>query len=224
MNDCIARARISMSIALSQIAQMHFHDRLHTKENKTENKEEPCDQKTMNLQMNVDQRMDVEDQNSCGTSISNSLDNSTNNDSDLENDHPTLVPNEDMNANDESINSMFQPAQDIVKKEFPLEFGFGSNKAKKESEDVIGGTFPGTSGRSPFLLPAQLYKNFFASFGKRKRSGPDAECPAAGFQVYPRNMLFSTGNRPGGGLFFNGSDDENAERVTDSPVDEVYSR
>lgn len=210
-----------MSVTLSSIAQMHFHDRLQAKGDKKSEKPSP---KRMNLQMEIQQRTNMDDdQNSCGTSISNSIDNS--NDSDLENDHPTLVPSslshEDINTNEESMASMFQPAQDIVKKEFPLEFGFSGSKTKKDSEDLISSTFPGTSTRSPFLLPAQLYKNFFASLGKR-RTGPDAECPAAGFQVYPRNMLFSTGNRPTGGLFFNGSDDENGERVTDSPVDEVF--
>lgn len=175
----------------------------------------------LDIESNRQQLLD-EDQNSCGTSISNSLD--TANESDMENDNPTLVPDDKPNeaiarSNEEIIASMFQPAHDVVKKEFPVDFGFGN--ISKRDNFIHNGAYPGTSARPPFLLPAQLYKNFFANFGKRKRNVPDSECPVAGFPVYPRNMLFSTGTRPSGSFFFGSSDDENCDRATESPIDEV---
>lgn len=231
-----------MSLTLSSLASMHFPgaqirsaiiERDHPKNIPDVNYDKDKIQANnlkMNLQTTVKDRepnMD-DDQNSCGTSISNSLDTAI--DSDLENDHPSLVPEERSMNNDDilrnnnqTIASMFQPAHDIVKKEFPLEFGFGGRKPKRDfSEELLQScNYPTTSTRPPFLLPAQLYKNFFASFGKRERTTADADCPAAGFQVYPRNMLFSTGNRNPAGFIFSNSDDENCDR-SDSPLDEVF--
>lgn len=94
---------------------------------------------------------------------------------------------------------------DFIKKEFLLEFDFGNSLFRNQNLGFKNETF---GNRSPFLLPTQLYKNFLASIGKRRRNVADC------YSLYQRNMLFPNG------LAVDTSDDENGDRITDSP-DEI---
>lgn len=97
--------------------------------------------------------------------------------------------------------------RDLIKKEFLLEFEFGSNLFRNQNLGFKNESF---NGRSPFLLPTQLYKNFLANLGKRRRNVAD-------WSLYPRNMLFPNG------LGLDASDDENnGDRTTDSPDEVIF--
>ncbi|CAG9796183.1 unnamed protein product [Diatraea saccharalis] len=97
-----------------------------------------------------------------------------------------------------------QPVAEFIKKEFLPEFDFG-NPFRNQNL-----TFKdGFQNRSPFLLPTQLYKSFLASLGKRRRNVADC------YSLYPRNMLFSNS------FGLETSDDENADRITNSPEEKA---
>ncbi|VVC96383.1 unnamed protein product [Leptidea sinapis] len=132
---------------------------------------------------------DEKDSAECSDGISES--------SDLEN---TL--NEEPNSTplDYTENALASnPVADFIKKEFIPDFTF--NPFNNQSLGFKDG-FP--NPRSPFLLPTQLYKSFLATLGKRRRDVADY-C-----SLYSRNMLFSNG-------LYEVSDDESAERSSDSP-------
>ncbi|KPI99580.1 hypothetical protein RR46_01269 [Papilio xuthus] len=121
--------------------------------------------------------------------------------SDLENNGPNDEANN--TALDYTENTLaLHPVADFIKKEFLPDFDF-TNPFRNQNFAFKDGF---QNARSPFLLPTQLYKNFLANLGKRRRNV--AEC----YSLYPRNMLFSNG--------FSGdmSDDEsNANGTSDSP-------
>ncbi|CAH2060588.1 unnamed protein product, partial [Iphiclides podalirius] len=95
-----------------------------------------------------------------------------------------------------------QPVADFIKRELLPDFDL-SNPFRNQSLYKDG-----FHGRSPFLLPTQLYKSFLASLGKRRRNV--AEC----YPLYPRNMLFSNG------FPTETVDDDNADGIQDSPDEE----
>ncbi|CAK1546655.1 unnamed protein product [Leptosia nina] len=90
------------------------------------------------------------------------------------------------------------PVADFIKKEFLPDFDFNPFRNQNIFKD-------GFQNRSPFLLPTQLYKSFLATLGKRRRNV--SEC----YSLYSRNMLFSNG------FGYEVSDDENGDRIADSP-------
>ncbi|CAG9569888.1 unnamed protein product [Danaus chrysippus] len=113
-------------------------------------------------------------------------------------------PNDEANsALDYTENTLSQPMADFIKKEFLPEFDF-TNPFRNQNLAFKDG-FQNT--RSPFLLPSQLYKSFLATLGKRRRNITDC------YSLYSRNMLFSNTL----GLETDLPDDENADRITNSP-------
>lgn len=145
----------------------------------------------------------MEDQNESNHSTSDA-----NSDvSDLENNGTSPEHGSESTALDYSENSLaLHPVADFIKKEFLPDFS--SNLFRSQNIPFKADSF-GNHARSPFLLPTEIYKNFLASLGKRKRNSL-TDC----YSLYPRNMLFSSN------FGLDVSDDENNG---DSPNEEVIN-
>lgn len=154
---------------------------------------------------NIQEKIDEQNHDSNHSSSDNS------DASDLENNGSNTDGANDNIALDYTETALgLHPVADFIKKEFLPDFDFSNNLFRTQNMGFKADSF-GNHTRSPFLLPTQLYKNFLATLGKRKRN-TIADC----YSLYPRNMLFS--NNYG----LDVSDDENnADRVTDSPDEEV---
>lgn len=120
-----------------------------------------------------------------------------------ENESSDVENSNDNTALDYSENALsLNPVADFIKKEFLPDFDFNPFRSQNIFKDGF------QNARSPFLLPTQLYKSFLATLGKRRRNVADC------YSLYSRNMLFSNG------FGYEVSDDENGDRIADSP-DEV---
>lgn len=158
----------------------------------------------MNLPMKTEFEEYSGEDNAKMDQIDNNSSDAISESSDLENNGPSEETNNTALDYTENAFSL-QPVADFIKKEFLPDFDF-TNPFRNQNFAFKDGF---QNARSPFLLPTQLYKNFLANLGKRRRNV--AEC----YSLYPRNMLFSNG------FGFDVSDDDNnGDRTTESP-DEV---
>lgn len=76
------------------------------------------------------------------------------------------------------------------------------------------------SKSSPFLLPAQFYKNLFASAAMLQQQNKSSDKLNTGQPPFPRNLLFSCAQRSPTGGGTGGGDCEAADEKSDS-IDQV---